>query len=234
MAGRKTLRLTLDEARGVMLAAQGLLEPPAPAPGIDEVRATVDRLGVVQVDTISVVRRAQYLALWSRLGPYDAAALDTLLYPGRATFEYWSHAASIVPMADYRYYRPDMLAFATNLYPSDTEWMRVNPRRAAADAGDHSRAGAAGLQRLRAARRWPPRRSVGLVRAEGEPARAARALDHRRADDPQPARGAAGLRSARARARRGLRPRTQRQATARPDRAAALLRAHARCARWAW
>ncbi len=136
MAGRKVLRLTLDEARGLMLAAQGLFDAPpvttdvpaeGPLPGIDDVLATIDRLGVVQVDTISVVRRSQYLVLWSRLGPYDADALDTLLYPRRAIFEYWSHAASIVPMSDYRYYRPDMLAYQKHLYPSDHEWLESNP-----------------------------------------------------------------------------------------------------------
>src|SRR6516165_4638658 len=123
MARRKMPRLTLDEARGVMLAAQGLLEPPMSAPGPDEVRATIERLGVVQIDTINVVRRSQYLVLWSRLGPYDDDLLDALLHPHRATFEYWSHAASIVPMSDYRYYRPKMLRYGEQLYPSDHAWL---------------------------------------------------------------------------------------------------------------
>ena len=64
-----------------------------------DVRALIERLGVVQIDTISVVQRSQYLVLWSRLGAYDPALLDQLLYPQRSVFEYWSHAASIVPMA---------------------------------------------------------------------------------------------------------------------------------------
>jgi uncharacterized protein len=124
---RETMRLTRDEACGVMLAAQGLLDPPPEAPGLDDVRATIERLGVVQVDTISVVERSQYLVLWSRLGAYDAGYLDALVYPQRAIFEYWSHAASIVPMADYRYYRPDMLRAAElHMWAGDREWVRHN------------------------------------------------------------------------------------------------------------
>lgn len=69
----------------------------------------IERLGLVQIDTISVIQRSQYLALWSRLGAYDAAQLDELLYPKRATFEYWAHAASIIPIADYPYFRARML-----------------------------------------------------------------------------------------------------------------------------
>ncbi|CAA9574708.1 MAG: hypothetical protein AVDCRST_MAG88-2706, partial [uncultured Thermomicrobiales bacterium] len=88
------LRLSLEEARGLVLAAQGLLDPPPRAPGRPEVRDTIARLGAVQLDAISVVARTQYLVLWSRLGPYDPAALDAALYPDRAVFEYWSHAAS--------------------------------------------------------------------------------------------------------------------------------------------
>lgn len=102
------LRLTIEEARGVMLGAQGLLHPPTPGPDLDRLRAIIERLGVVQIDTISVIARSQYLVLWSRLGRYDPAVFDDMLARSRDVFEYWSHAASIVPMSDYRYYRADM------------------------------------------------------------------------------------------------------------------------------
>jgi len=122
------LRLTLDEARGLQLAAQGLLDPPPPAPGLAELRAVVERLGVLQVDTINVVRRTQYLVPWSRLGAYDDSLLDDLLHPHRATFEYWSHAASIVPMSDYPYYRADMVRRADgHLWSHLHQWRDGNP-----------------------------------------------------------------------------------------------------------
>jgi uncharacterized protein YcaQ len=121
------LDLTIEEARGVMLAAQGLLDPPPPAPDLAALRAMIERLGVVQVDTINVVRRSQYLVLWSRLGAYDDTLLDALLAPHRAIFEYWSHAASIVPMSDYPYYRADMLRAADgHLWEHLRHWKHAN------------------------------------------------------------------------------------------------------------
>ena len=53
--------------------------------------------------------------LWSRLGSYRQKLLDEALYPRREVFEYLSHAASIVPMGDYPYYRADMVRSATSL-----------------------------------------------------------------------------------------------------------------------
>ncbi|HEU4783020.1 MAG TPA: crosslink repair DNA glycosylase YcaQ family protein, partial [Ktedonobacterales bacterium] len=88
------IQLSIEEARALMLAAQGLLDPPPAKPTRADVLAMIERLGVVQIDTINVVRRSQYLVLWSRLGAYDEALFDKLLHPERAIFEYWCHAAS--------------------------------------------------------------------------------------------------------------------------------------------
>ncbi|HEX5570470.1 MAG TPA: crosslink repair DNA glycosylase YcaQ family protein, partial [Ktedonobacterales bacterium] len=102
------------------LAAQGLdlahdFTRLGAATTADDLMTLIDRLGVVQIDTISVVARSQYLVLWSRLGSYRQKLLDEALYPRREVFEYWSHAASIVPMGDYPYYRADMVRSATSL-----------------------------------------------------------------------------------------------------------------------
>ncbi|MFI5273910.1 MAG: winged helix-turn-helix domain-containing protein [Ktedonobacterales bacterium] len=122
------LRLSVTEARGLMLAAQGLLEPPAGAPELAHVQATIERLGAVQIDTISVVARSQYLVLWSRLGRYDPALLDALLAPRRAIFEYWSHAASILPMTDFAYYQAEMVhAPEWHLYEGTRRWAEEHP-----------------------------------------------------------------------------------------------------------
>jgi uncharacterized protein len=123
----EALRLTKDEARGIALGAQGLFEPPAGAADLHTVRRTVERLGVVQVDTISVVERSQYLVLWSRLGPYDARLLDALIHPHRHAFECWCHVASIVPMCDYRYHRRPRELAASRLWSGDREWMAQRP-----------------------------------------------------------------------------------------------------------
>ena len=123
-----TLRLSIEEARGVMLGAQGLLHPPAPGPDLDRLRAVIERLGVVQIDTISVIERSQYLVLWSRLGAYDPAIFDAMLAHHRDVFEYWSHAASIVPMSDYRYYRTDMLGSSDDhMWLHLRAWKNDNP-----------------------------------------------------------------------------------------------------------
>lgn len=120
------LQLTGDEARALMLAAQGLLDPPPARPTQANVLAMIERLGVVQVDTINVARRSQYLVLWSRLGAYDEAHFDSLLYPERAIFEYWCHAASILPMSDYPMYRSMMVEADRHLYDSDRRWAEHN------------------------------------------------------------------------------------------------------------
>ncbi len=85
-------------------------------PGIDDVYSAVERVGWVQIDTLQVVRRAQYLTLWSRLGTYDPDDLDRLLFDDGSTspdnkrrlFEYWTHAACIIPLTQYRYLMPMM------------------------------------------------------------------------------------------------------------------------------
>ena len=65
-------------------------------------------MGVLQIDSISVVARSPYLVLWSRLGPYEPRWLDELLAEGRL-FEGWSHAACFIPIEDYGLYRRFML-----------------------------------------------------------------------------------------------------------------------------
>jgi uncharacterized protein YcaQ len=65
-------------------------------------------MGVLQIDSIAVVARSPYLVLWSRLGTYEPRWLDELLGEG-ALFEYWAHAASLIPIEDYGLYRRLML-----------------------------------------------------------------------------------------------------------------------------
>src|SRR5213593_937046 len=92
--------ITPTTARHLFIAQQRLAgpRPPANAAGIMEV---VRDLGCLQLDPISAVARSHMLVLWSRLGPYDRAHLDTLMWQERKLFEYWAHAASIVLTEDY-------------------------------------------------------------------------------------------------------------------------------------
>lgn len=98
------LNLPLSAAQSLALQAQGLLHPPSGIATKEDVLAAVRRLGALQIDTINIVARSPYLALWSRLGDYDLEWLNQLLAEG-AIFEYWGHAASFLAIEDYPYYR---------------------------------------------------------------------------------------------------------------------------------
>jgi uncharacterized protein YcaQ len=101
--------LSLDQARRVALAAQGLAAAaPAGPAGPAALRATLERLGAIQIDSINVVARSHELVLHARAGAHDRAAFDRVVYRRRAGFEYWGHAASFLPLAHYRLCLPRM------------------------------------------------------------------------------------------------------------------------------
>jgi uncharacterized protein YcaQ len=93
--------LSRRQARRIALSAQGFGRPRPAAPAARQLRAVVDRLHLLQIDSVSVLVRSHYLPLFSRLGPYDRAALDTLAWPARGQrrfFETWAHEASLMPV----------------------------------------------------------------------------------------------------------------------------------------
>jgi uncharacterized protein YcaQ len=68
-------------------------------------------VGGVQLDSINVLDRGHYLTVWSRFGPYDRSVLDRLVYERRVLFEYWAHAACLVPTAHFKHWRRAMLDY---------------------------------------------------------------------------------------------------------------------------
>jgi uncharacterized protein len=102
------LELSRQGARDLLLAAQGLTTPPRRAARKADVQAAIQRMGVLQIDTINVVARSPYLVLWSRLGDFPLPWLEELLSE-RAIFEFWSHEACFLPMEEYPLYRRLML-----------------------------------------------------------------------------------------------------------------------------
>jgi uncharacterized protein YcaQ len=86
----------------------------------------VEDAGGLQLDTINVVERAHHLTLWSRFGPYDRGALDRLIYRRRALFEYWAHAACLVPASHGAAWRRVMIEYGIRPRPGWHRWVKKN------------------------------------------------------------------------------------------------------------
>jgi uncharacterized protein len=120
------MHLSHSAARALMLAAQGLDRPRERPATKADVAAAIRRMAALQIDTIHVVARSPYLVLWSRLGDYRPEWLDELLAEGRL-FEYWSHAACILPIEDYPLYRRQMLDHEYRFFHSAPRWIKAHP-----------------------------------------------------------------------------------------------------------
>lgn len=92
---------------------------------LESVFETVDRLGAVQIDTLQMVARAQYVTLWSRHGSYDIALFDQLASDPeqRKVFEGWYHAACLIPIHEYRYQMPQQRYLRGNGHRWFGNWM---------------------------------------------------------------------------------------------------------------
>ena len=87
----------------------------------------VEDAGGLQLDSINVLDRAHYLTLWSRFGPYERARLDRLVYRRRLLFEYWAHAACLVPASHLGLWRRAMLDYRLR-HTGWSSWLRRHRR----------------------------------------------------------------------------------------------------------
>lgn len=95
MPARETL--SAAEARRLALGAQGFADPRDA--GGRPLQRVLRRTRLLQIDAVNVLQRAHYLPPFSRVGPYDTAALDRLSHRApRRLFEYWGHEASLLPV----------------------------------------------------------------------------------------------------------------------------------------
>lgn len=97
-----TETLSLRQAQKLVLASQGIFNLRKNGPAIEQTLSNIEKLGYIQIDTISVVQRAHHHVLWSRNPKYQNSQLDELVAK-KKVFEYWSHAAAFLPMKDYRF-----------------------------------------------------------------------------------------------------------------------------------
>ena len=118
-----TLSLSLQQARNLHLAAQGLLRAPSKRARYADLLAAVRRMSLLQIDTIHVVARSPYLVLFSRLGSYPPRWLEEALAQGEL-FEYWAHEACFIPREDYRLLRHRMLEPERLGWKYSAQWMQ--------------------------------------------------------------------------------------------------------------
>lgn len=109
--------LSLPEARRLALSSLGFGAPRPAKPGLAHVRGVAQRLNAIQIDSVNVLVRAHHMPAFSRLGPYPVATLDTLAYKRRELFEYWGHAACLLPTALY-----PLLRFRMDVRHSGRHW----------------------------------------------------------------------------------------------------------------
>lgn len=118
--------LTLPQLRFLTLESQGLTKPYPFGKGKDAVLKALEHLGYLQIDTLSIVERAHHHTLWTRIPDYTTEYLDELV-DERKLFEYWFHAASYLPMKDFRFALPQMLEVKqskTHYYNADAKVMK--------------------------------------------------------------------------------------------------------------
>ena len=98
--------LTAAEARRIALAAQGFGGSRDGPVSRRQLTRLVDRLGVIQIDSVNVVSRTHYLPAFSRLGAYPREMLEDIAWgANRPLFEYWAHEASLLPLASQPLFR---------------------------------------------------------------------------------------------------------------------------------
>jgi uncharacterized protein YcaQ len=128
------LELSSEQARRIQLRAQGLLGRVATTyqggglrrdPGARRALGTLRHLGAVQLDTISVLARSHELVAYARLGAVGRSSIEHAYWNGTAAFEYWSHAACVLPIEDWPLY-----AFRRRAYTARGQHWHRTPEQA--------------------------------------------------------------------------------------------------------
>ncbi len=117
------LEITKHTARSFIIDHQ----LPAPQKGKKGTLSVIENLGYVQIDTISVIARAHHHVLWTRVPNYQPDFLQTLVEKDKKVYDYWAHAASFLPMKDFRF----SLYRKWEKKQKDKHWYTKNPKNMA-------------------------------------------------------------------------------------------------------
>ncbi len=118
------LTVTPDEVRRMTLRAQGFLGATSWRPSRTGVTAMLRQIGAVQLDTISVLARSHELVAYARLGAMPRAQIEQAYWHPRkpAAFEYWAHAACVLPIEQWPYFAFRRRAFRAR----GQRWHRIS------------------------------------------------------------------------------------------------------------
>src|SRR5882762_808467 len=125
--GMPGLVVPLRAVTALFLERQHLARPRAATITPQRLNRFVEDVGGLQLDSINVLDRAHYLTVWSRFGPYDRAWLDRIVYRRRLLFEYWAHAACLVPTTMLPWWRRAMLDYRLR-HTGWSRWLRRNAK----------------------------------------------------------------------------------------------------------
>ncbi|MCW4386433.1 winged helix DNA-binding domain-containing protein [Salinibacterium sp. SYSU T00001] len=119
--------LSLAQARRVALGAQGFGREHPPAVGIRQLRGLIERLALLQLDSVNVFERSHYLPAFARLGAYDKAFLDRLTFTPRGQHtEYWAHEAAVIPVETWPLLRWRMQRYREAAMRDPEHWAQAN------------------------------------------------------------------------------------------------------------
>jgi hypothetical protein len=120
-------RVSGAQARRIALAAQGFGRPRPETVGARQLNAVIDRVRLLQIDSVNVFERSHYLPVFARLGAYDKSLLDKLTLSARGPYlEYWAHEAAFLRREDWPLFRWRMDFFRDRFGRDPQGWTAQN------------------------------------------------------------------------------------------------------------
>ncbi len=120
-------KVSAAAGRRIALAAQGFGRPQPASVGTRQLNAMIERLRLLQLDSVNVFERSHYLPLFARLGAYDKALLDRLTFSTKARYvETWAHVASLIPLESWPLWRWRQRRMREKHFSKPASWAHSN------------------------------------------------------------------------------------------------------------